>query len=387
MKLECSNEADNSYKSIKKRNSALELLRIVCMFLIVMHHFAVHGNYDLGSHITSNNLWVQFLSLGGKLGINCFIMISGYFLINSSFKLKKLIKLVCEIWFYSVIFYLIFLFSGSFNFSFSMFINDLTPILNSRYGFATVYLVLYLLSPYLNKFLKSLTKNQYKKFLTITFILWSVIPTFTTIEFQYSDLIWYMIMYSFAAYVRLFPCNYFNKFKVNLSLAILSYIAIFLFAVVVDIIGSGNEFLFSHSTYFRGINKVPLFITSFTLFLAFKNMKIKYNKYINLVSATTFGIYLIHDNPYMRIFLWKKLFKCSKLLNNNYFIIYSIIIIISVFVVCSIIDKLRIMFIEKYFVKLLDNSNIYKEYINIKKRVKRGNTLLFAFLNGKGNES
>ena len=368
----------------KRRNSALELLRIICMILIIMHHFAVHGGYNLEETSTLNILWVQFLSLGGKLGVNCFIMISGYFLINSTFKIKKLIKLLVEVWFYSIVIYLIFIFTGYIQFSVSNLFVNITPILHCNNGFATTYVLLYILSPYINKFLLSLTKTQYKKFLTILFVIWSVIPTFTTIEFQYLDLIWFIIIYSFAAYIRLFPCNFFDKCKLNFFIAILNYLFIFLFALFIDIIARGNTFLIEHGTYFKGVNKVPLFIASFTLFLAFKNMNIKYNKYINIISATTFGIYLIHDNPNMRIFLWKHLFKCSELVKNNYFIIYSIFIIIAVFVVCSLIDKLRIVFIENYFLLVIDNLkqyNIYSKFKDSKIIMEKKMLLIKSFLN------
>lgn len=39
-----------------KRNSSFELLRIVSMYLIVLHHFVVHGNTDIGGYIRLKNL-------------------------------------------------------------------------------------------------------------------------------------------------------------------------------------------------------------------------------------------------------------------------------------------------------------------------------------------
>ena len=40
--------------------------------------------------ITINKMIIQFLSIGGEIGVNCFILISGYFLVDSQFKTKKL---------------------------------------------------------------------------------------------------------------------------------------------------------------------------------------------------------------------------------------------------------------------------------------------------------
>ena len=88
----------------KQRSSNLELLRIISMFLIVMHHYAVHGGFQLlEKDLSLNKIIIQILSGGGQLGVNLFILISGYFLIDSEFKINKLLKLIFETFFYSVI--------------------------------------------------------------------------------------------------------------------------------------------------------------------------------------------------------------------------------------------------------------------------------------------
>ncbi|WP_189244288.1 acyltransferase family protein [Streptococcus macedonicus] len=79
----------------RKRNSNIELLRIISMLLIVSHHFSVHGSFESLDSITMfNKVWLQFIQLGGKIGVNIFVIISGYFLIQSSKnKLSKVLKL------------------------------------------------------------------------------------------------------------------------------------------------------------------------------------------------------------------------------------------------------------------------------------------------------
>ena len=77
----------------KTRLSNFELLRIISMLLIVAHHFSVH------SHLISDtpiiNVYLQrALATGGKVAVNLFVLISGYFMINSTFKFKKLLKLI-----------------------------------------------------------------------------------------------------------------------------------------------------------------------------------------------------------------------------------------------------------------------------------------------------
>lgn len=66
----------------KQRNSSFELLRIVSMILIIAHHYSVHGGWVYDYNILSTNkLFIDLLSIGGKLGVNCFVVITGFFLV------------------------------------------------------------------------------------------------------------------------------------------------------------------------------------------------------------------------------------------------------------------------------------------------------------------
>lgn len=77
------------------RKSNLELLRIFAMLLIVAHHFAVHTNFQFPSSFTTiNRAWIQFIVIGGKIGVNIFVLISGYFMVNTvTMKWNKVFKI------------------------------------------------------------------------------------------------------------------------------------------------------------------------------------------------------------------------------------------------------------------------------------------------------
>lgn len=80
-------------KPIKNtRLSNFELLRIVTIFMIIMHHFCIHGiilnGWEIGistlNHI--NNFILLFFYFGGQIGINIFLLLTGFFLINHKSK-------------------------------------------------------------------------------------------------------------------------------------------------------------------------------------------------------------------------------------------------------------------------------------------------------------
>ena len=77
------------------RQSNFELLRIISIVIIIAHHIAFHGGFEYPTEVVSiNKLWIQFLLLGGKIGVDLFILISGYFLISSTkVKINRTLRL------------------------------------------------------------------------------------------------------------------------------------------------------------------------------------------------------------------------------------------------------------------------------------------------------
>ena len=68
---------------------------------------------------------------------------------------------------------------------------------------------------------------------------------------------------------------------------------------------------------------------------------------VNKIARTTFGIYLIHDSAGLCAFIWDDLFNVVEMqYKNRGFVLYALMTIVTVFVVCSIIDFLRESYIE-----------------------------------------
>lgn len=90
-------------ENTKGRSSNIELFRIVLMLIIIAHHYVVNSGiatlYDY-AHISANMVFLQIFGFGGKMAINCFLLISGYFMILTEYDKKKLIRLYTEIKFY-----------------------------------------------------------------------------------------------------------------------------------------------------------------------------------------------------------------------------------------------------------------------------------------------
>ena len=91
-----------------KRDTSLDLLRIISMIMVVCLHTVGWGGLVEGALIPGTGNWylgnaMQALSLQA---VNCFVLISGYFLCTSQFRLGKLVSTWVQAVFYSVGVYL-----------------------------------------------------------------------------------------------------------------------------------------------------------------------------------------------------------------------------------------------------------------------------------------
>lgn len=342
------------------RQSNIELLRIVAMLLIVAHHFAAHSgfNYPL-QNITINRLWIQFIQIGGKIGVDLFVLISGYFLISQqTIKTSKVIKLWGQIIFYSVTIFLIFTVCGIEPFGIIGIIEHIAPVTFSQWWFVSTYFVLYLLFPYINRLLYTFDRKQYVLFLAVLLLFWSVIPSFTGQRFESNTLIWFFVLYAVAGYIKLFD------FKTDLScrklfgISFAFLILTFLSAVIFDIIGTKIPSVGIHATFFYDMQRLPILIVSVLTFVGFTKLNIGYHKLINITASTTFGVYLIHDYRYMRPFIWNMIFNNAAYAESNLLIPHSLLVIAIVFIGCSIIELARIYLIENHMLTLIDKVSV-----------------------------
>ena len=321
---------------VKVRNSSFELLRILCMVMIVILHTLGHGGALNNLDINSGNFFIAHLLKSLSIvAVNCYILISGFFGISSEFKLKKVVTLYLQVMFYSISISLIFWVNNIEKLDLNGIVSTVFPITMQTWWFMSVFLVLYLFTPYVNKLLKSISKKDFNNLLFIlilVFIIWPSLPKFIPIDNKggYS-LYSFLLLYIVGAYISLYyKEKSLNKYTL-ISIYILSSIILCVFNVTISRIVGCNWGWYSY-------NFILIFISSLSLFLFFKEINIK-NTVINKVGSLTLGIYLIHDHGYVRSFIYDALNYSNNF--DNSFIPYTLIIVITIFIGCAIIEYLR----------------------------------------------
>ena len=348
---------------IKQRDSNLELLRIITMLVIVAHHYVV--NSGLISEIleckdwSNNALFLLLFGCGGKIGINCFVMITGYFMCLSSVSVRKYLKLILQVEFYKIVFYILFVSFGKIDFSVSSCLKSLLPIVSIKHNFVGCFLVFYLMIPFLNVLIRGLSRKQHQMLLLFSVFFFVVLPQLS-VSYEFNYVGWFTVVYFIASYLRKFPPFMFENKKI-VSVGLLLSLALSFLSVVM---GYWWFLKTGHAVWYYFVidsNSVFAVLVSIFLFLFFKNLHISYSKLINLIAASCFGVLLIHANSdAMRHFLWHDLLHNTSFFNSNYLVYHAFFSVFSIYVVCTIIDFIRIHTVEHYVMKKVDGSEKLK---------------------------
>ena len=341
----------NSGDTRKSRNMSIELLRIILMLMIVTLHYLGHGGMLESIPAGGKRyIFVWTLETFSYLGVNGFVLISGYYLAGSSFKMKKLITLILQIVFTSAAIYFIFVGMGLAPFTKTHLFGAFFPVITGKYWFATSYIGLYCLFPFLNMVIRTATRQQMRILvclLSAMFCSWNAFfPPLTIMSTNGGyNVVWLVCLYFFAAYLRL----YWN-YRINKYFYLVGSVLCCVFVAWRKCMGS-NAFLSYVS--------VPITVASILLFLFFREVTIKNpagNKIIYFISSLTFGVYLISDNIWVRSVLYTKI-----LHTNLYFATAKIIYIIPASILAIFVGSMLLEEVRKLLFQPLISSAAFQK--------------------------
>lgn len=330
----------SSYYKYQKRQTNMEYLRILAMFMIVISHGDTILGYPVLDelHFTIDDFIMRLFKLFGRVGTNCFILLTGYFGVKSVFKLSSLLKLWFVTLFYSV--YLLFILKITLNepLDFSDTITYFFPISFEKYWFVSCYFTLYLFSPFLIKGIKNLTQKQHCCLIIVFLIWWSVFPTLLVYPayargtgMNNNMFLWFIFLFIVGSYLSLYvSAKQVNVFKC-LMIIIVSVILFFIHIIIAHNTASELWLYMERNNLFT----VVISLSLFCLFLKIKPVQ---NKFINSISVCMIGVYLIHSHPYMWNFIRKYMPVTT---DDNLFSLKAFLVMVLIFFICLIIELIR----------------------------------------------
>ncbi|MBE6817760.1 MAG: acyltransferase, partial [Ruminococcaceae bacterium] len=271
--------------------------------------------------------------------------------------------------FYTISIYAVFLITGG-AFSLKGMIESLFPIITCQYWFVSAYVILSLLMPFINKVLNGITQKQFIALLGVLIFYNSVAPTFLNYDaFAYGGHLFYMIMfYCVGAFIRKYPPKKPSKTPAVLLVCI-SAVLLVLSVVAIDFLAERFTFLAGKSGKFYTVYSVLILTLAIGLLLLFTQMKPRSNKVINICGSCAFGVYLIHENNYMRQWIWGNFCNNSSYAAPLRLVTHMCLCVISVYLICTFIEFIRQYGLEKklfrkLYVYIYKATNSLQEKLN-----------------------
>ena len=336
----------------KERNSNLELYRVIVMLLIVAHHYVVNSGLTQVMEqdpFSADSTFLYLFGMWGKIGINCFVLITGYFMCTSQITVRKFLKLLLEVEFYKLLFYAIFVGTGYEAFSLTEFVKAMLPIRSVADNFVGCFLIFYLFIPFLTVIVQKIGREMHKKLLLLCLATYTGLSFFPFIIVKMNYVTWFSILFLLASYLRFYGnTGMLSKVKWGrwtTVFVIWSMLSVLIFPRI----GIGWYFFVADS------NAILAVLTSVCAFMYFKDLHVPQSRFINMMGASTFGVLLIHANSdTMRQWLWRDFLNNVGQYGTDTLVWHALGSVLAIFIVCVLIDQVRIHTLEKLVFKLID---------------------------------
>ena len=325
-----------------RRDSNMELLRIVAMLLVMVIHADFRALHipQAADFCDDTFRTVMRLSIGSLsiICVNTFVLLSGWFGIR--FRKDRILEFLFQVCFFSILGIIISIIMGEG--SLARRATSLLLLGNGDYWFVKCYLLMYIFTPVMNSFVEHSTQSQFRTFLILFYIIQSLYSFVGGAEWfglGYSG-ISFMGLYLLARYIRLYPnrLTTFNKRWDIFAYLLLAALNTFICIVVLSL--GLNQKIITHSYSYVS----PIVILASVYFLLFfSKIKISYNKVINYIAASCFAIYLVHSNVWIAHYYDHTIQHLFASFRGGAFFMRVTLFIALVFVFSILIDKLRIL--------------------------------------------
>ena len=291
----------------EQRHSNIELLRIITMLGVIVLHYNnpnIGGGMFYAAEGGLNFYLLYLLESCFVCAVDLFVLISGYFLIESTARnIWKIIELIAQVMVFSCGTYILRVMFGSEILSVKHIVGSLIP---SNY-FVILYSAIFLMSPFINKLMKVLGKKQLRSYVIVLLLLFSIYPT--AVDF-FSELIgrqivglssvgmygsqWgysainFMLMYCIGAYIRIRGIKDWNR-KRALTVFFGCGLILLFWSRANDYIG-----YFTEKSAYEYCNPLVI-LMAVCIFVVFAKTDIGVKKWINSLAKGAFTVFLTHN--------------------------------------------------------------------------------------------
>lgn len=332
-----------------KRNYGIDSLRILSMFMVCILHVLGQGGLLANAEMLSLKYWVAwFLEIACFCCVNCFVLISGYVMSGSKFRISKAVGLWLQTLFYTALIMLAFSLFVPGSVTKTIITNAFLPITTRQYWYITAYFGMLIVSPMLNTVIRHTPRKSFGYILIAVFLLFSVIPSVLMVD-PYNliggySMIWLCLLYVVGGYLRKYDIP--NKIKSGYAwlIVLVSLTVSFLFKFIIETFWLTSTVVM-YRQIFVSYTSPTIVLLSVGLLITFSKMTFKpfINNIIAFIAPATLGVYLLHVNPLIWTYIMKDF--AIRFLQYDCAVMVLLIFLaaLGIFVAGIIVEKIRLM--------------------------------------------
>lgn len=334
--------------SSKRRNSSIELLRIIAMFMILMHHFSVHNNYAIQrlSWGMERFFFQLIMAGGGKVGVVIFFTISAWFFLDGEQTIRSNLKRVWilerELLFWSLTLSMFYLVFDSKDIGIKLVMKSVMPLTMELWWYATAYAIFLVLLPFLSKGLKALGREYHLVLAIAVLIIWgltSFIPealnglahVSSSLTGVFGFIYLFILISAYKWYMKPFTLK-------QIWLMIGAGFVFFLLYTGISI--AVGLFGYKLDIFIIGDWELPVVMIGFGLFLLFNRVTF-YSHIINRIAQSAFSVYLITEFDTSKVLLWVRLVRLDAFCRQSFAIPRIMGVLLAIYVACTLLDFIR----------------------------------------------
>lgn len=325
------------------RNSSVELLRIIAMFMILAHHFAVHNGIDVNQlPLGPEKIFYELVMIGGgKVGVVIFFSISAWFLLDKTQHVKTNLRRVWimerELLFWSFLLALGYLAFDYPDLGIKQLIKSVAPLTMSVWWYATAYAIFLAVLPFLQEGLRALGRRMHLTLAMIMLVVWgltSFIPKTlgnSALQGVFGFFYLFVLISAYKWYMK--PLTLKHTWAM-LGIGVGFFLLYTGASVVLGLHGINKGIFISHDY------SLPVIMIGFGMFLLFDRLNF-HSRIINRIAKSSFAVYLITDYAASEKLLWVRLFNLKDLYGQPFSILRIYGILLAIYAVCTLLDFVR----------------------------------------------
>lgn len=357
---------------MQKRYYGIDLLRILSMLLVVMTHTLNMGG--IISHIAPQSVLyysVSCIDIITKTAVDCFAIISGFVMYGRNIRYRKIISLWLPAFTYSIV-YFIAVSIIKHSFSFGEMVNSLFPVLSGKWWYLSAYVGAFFLFPFVNKMVESLSEKSAFRLLIVLFMVFSlsqVVPALAVKTYYFVggyNIVWLLALYFGGGIIKRLDLAPTIKKRTAIVCMFVSLAITCLWKIVFEKLGLSFFNGYINSDLLSAYTSPTIVLFAFFAIVLFAQFDVKRSsvqKTILFFSSSAFSVYLIQELVYK-----DNMFAFVAERNEIIVFVYIIGIPIAVFLICTIIEHIRIQLfklikVEKLCDRVIDK--IILKYSNL----------------------